>query len=264
MTYLANWRLDKMRVISILSTKGGVGKTTIASNLALALQSFGRPTVLLDFNFTTPHVSLYFNLLQAEKTLNNFLKNECSFNDIIYRHTSGLSIVPTSLSLSDVVSIDGNLKNVIEENLKNFEFVIIDSAPGLGREAMISLNSCQEAIFVATPDFVSVFDVAKTYKFISNLPEKPIVLGIILNRVKGKSYEMRREEVERYSGLPVLAEIKESETFLKSLSLRTPAFLFDKNISETFKQLAAKIAGIPYEKEKMIDKILRIFGLRRW
>jgi len=253
-----------MRVISILSTKGGVGKTTIASNLALALQSFGRPTVLLDFNFTTPHISLYFNLLNVEKTLNNFLKNECSFNEVIYKHYSGLSIVPTSLSLKDVVSIDGSLKNIIEENLKNFEFVIIDSATGLGREAMISLNSCQEAIFVATPDFVSVFDVAKTYKLISSLPEKPIVFGIILNRVKGKSYEMRKDEVERYSGLPVLAEVKESDAFLKSLSLRIPAFLFDRSVSETFKQLAAKIAGIPYEKESVRDKILRIFRLRRW
>jgi len=253
-----------VRVISILSTKGGVGKTTVASNLALALQSFGRSTVLLDFNFTTPHISLYFNILQASRTLNNFLKNECGFNEIIYRHSSGLSIVPTSLSLRDVVSIENSLKDMIEENLRNFEFVIIDSAPGLGKEAMIALSSCQEAIFVSTPDFVSVFDVAKTYKLINGLPKKPIVLGVILNRVRRKSYEMKKEEVERYSGLPVLAEIMESEAFLKSLSLRIPAFLFDRDVSEKFKELAAKIAGIPYEKEKTIDKLLKIFRLRRW
>jgi len=254
----------RMRVISILSTKGGVGKTTIASNLALALRSFGRQTVLLDFNFTTPHISLYFNLLHVNKTLNNFLRNECSFNEVVYRHSSGLAIVPTSLSLNDVVSIDSSLKNVIEDNLKDFEFVIIDSAPGLGREAMISLNSCQEAIFVATPDFVSIFDVVKTYRLINSLPEKPVVLGIILNRVKRKSYEMRKEEVERYSGLTVFGEIRESEAFLRSLSQRIPAFFYDKNISEAFKLLAVKIAGIPYEKEGIAEKILKVLRLKKW
>jgi septum site-determining protein MinD len=252
-----------MRIISIVSTKGGVGKTTIAVNLALALQSFNRQTALLDFNFTSPHISLYFNLFNAEKTLNNFLRNECSFNEILYKHSSGLTIIPTSLRLNDITSVDSNLRNILEESLKNFEFVIIDSSPGLGREALISLNTCQELIFVSNPDFISIFDVAKTFKFINSLPNKPIVWGIVLNRVKEKSYELKKEEVERYSGLPVLAEIKESEVFLKSLSLRIPAFLFDKNVSETFKQLAAKIAGIPYKRKRSFERILEILRLKR-
>jgi MinD-like ATPase involved in chromosome partitioning or flagellar assembly len=133
----------------------------------------------------------------------------------------------------------------------------------LGREALISLNACQELIFVSNPDFVSIFDVSKTFRFINSLLNKPVVWGIVLNRVKGKSYELKKEEVEKYSGLPVLAEIKENEVFLKSLSQRIPAFLFDKNISETFKQLAAKIAGIPYERKRSFEWILKILRLKR-
>jgi len=252
-----------MRIISIVSTKGGVGKTTVAVNLALALQSFNRQTALLDFNFTSPHIPLYFNIFNAEKTLNNFLRNECSFNEILYKHFSGLTIIPTSLKLNDITSVDINLRNILEENLKNFEFVIIDSSPGLGREALISLNACQELIFVSNPDFISIFDVAKTFRFINSLPNKPVVWGIVLNRVKGKSYELKKEEVEKYSGLPVLAEIKESEVFLKSLSQRMPAFLFSRKIAEDFKQLAAKIAGIPYERKRSFERILEILRLKR-
>jgi MinD-like ATPase involved in chromosome partitioning or flagellar assembly len=242
-----------------MSTKGGVGKTTIATNLALALQNFNRQTVLFDFNFTSPHVSLYLNFLNAEKTLNNFLKNECNFNEILYKHSSGLTLVPTSLNLKDVANVDLNLKNVIEENLKNFEFVIIDSAPGLGKEALISLNSCNEIIFVANPDLLSIFDIAKTYKFINSLENKPIVWGIILNKVSNKPYELRKEEVEKYTGLPVLASIKENKKFIESLNERIPAYFFDSKVREEFNLLAAKIAGIPYERKSLIERIIGRF-----
>jgi len=252
-----------MRIISVISTKGGVGKTTIAINLALALQNFNRKTAILDFNFTSPHVALYLNSINFTKTLNNFLKNECGFKEVIYMHPSGLTIVPTSLRTEDVVAVQDNLRQIIMENLKDYEFVIIDSAPGLGREAMISLNSCQEAIFVANPDLASIFDVAKTYKLINSLPERPIVWGIILNKVRQKSYELSKEDVERYTGLSVLSTIKENSKFVESLNKRTPAYLFDKRIREDFNFLAAKIAGIPYEKETMMRKLLRIFRLRK-
>ncbi len=252
-----------MRIISVISTKGGVGKTTVAINLALALQNFNRKTAILDFNFTSPHVALYLNSIYFPKTLNNFLKNECRFEEIIYMHPSGLTIVPTSLRTEDIVAVQDNLRQIIMENLKDYEFVIIDSAPGLGREAMISLNSCQEAIFVANPDLASIFDVAKTYKLINNLPERPIIWGIVLNKVKQKSYELSKEDVERYTGLPVLLTIKENNKFVESLNKRIPAYLFDSRIREEFNLLASKVAGIPYEKESMVQKLLRILRLRK-
>jgi len=252
-----------MRIISIISTKGGVGKKTVAVNLSLALRNFNKKTAILDFNFTSPHVALYLNSINFPKTLNDFLRNNCSFSEIVYTHSSGLTIVPTSLKTEDIVAVQDSLKQIIMDNLKDYEFVIIDSAPGLGREAMISLNSCQEAIFVANPDLASIFDVAKTYKLVNSLAERPIVWGIVLNKVKKKSYELSKEEVERYTGLPVLSVIRENNKFVESLNRRTPAYLLDRKIREDFNFLASKIAGIPYERENIMQKLMRIFGLRK-
>ncbi|MEM5875346.1 MAG: MinD/ParA family protein [Candidatus Aenigmatarchaeota archaeon] len=249
----------RIRIISIMSTKGGVGKTTIASNLALALQNFGKKTALVDFNFTTPHVSLYFNIFPT-KTLNNFLRNECQFSEILHNY-NGLTIIPSSLLIKDVVPIEQDIKRILEENLKEYEFVILDSAPGLGREAMISLNSSHEVIFVSTPDLISLVDVTKTYKFLQDLANRPIVWGIVLNKVRGKDYELNKEEIERYSGMVVLGSIKENEVFIKSINERKPAYYLDNNVREEFNFLAAKIAGVPYEgkkKFKILDFIMKI------
>jgi len=249
-----------MRIISVLSTKGGVGKTTIASNLSLALSDFGRKVALIDFNFTTPHISLYFNLLEG-KTLNNFLKGECQFSETFHLYNN-LTIIPSSVFTKDIVPIEIDLKNVLEENLKDYEFVILDSAPGLGKEAMISLNVSQEIIFVCEPNLISVFDVVKTNKLIKEMQNK-IVWGIILNKVKGKSYELSKEEVEKYSRLPVLATIREDYKFVESINERKPAYYLSENIKESFKALAAKIAGIPYERKKSFLSFFERFFKRR-
>ncbi|MCS7093973.1 MAG: AAA family ATPase [Candidatus Aenigmarchaeota archaeon] len=252
-----------MRIISIVSTKGGVGKTTIASNLALALQNLGKKTALIDFNFTTPHVSLYFNLLEG-KTLSNYLRNECGFNEILHFY-NGLTVVPSSIFVKDIVPIEVDFRKIIEENLKDYEFVILDSAPGLGKEAMLTLTSTQEIVFVCEPNLISVVDVAKTNKLIQDLPNKPIVWGLILNKVRGKSYELSKEEVEKYSGMLVLTSIKENEVFVKAINERKPAYYLDKKVREEFNLIAAKIAGVPYEKKtnsllEILKKILKIGG----
>jgi septum site-determining protein MinD len=202
--------------------------------------------------------------LQAEKTLNNFLKNECSFNDIIYRHPSGLSIVPTSLSLSDVVSIDGNLKNVIEENLNNFEFVIIDLAPSLGREASASLKSSRKLLLVTTPIVSTVLDIVRTQVVLREIGIKPI--GIVVNMATGANYEMRKEEIEQLTGLKVIATIPYDKDVYRSTALKQPIFILNPNnrASKELVKFAAFISGVEYfEKKSLLEKVADKFRVIR-
>ncbi|NIO44787.1 MAG: P-loop NTPase, partial [Candidatus Aenigmarchaeota archaeon] len=65
-----------VRIIGIVSGKGGVGKTVVASNLGVALQKFYKKTAVIDFNLTTSHLSLYFGIHSHPITLNHVLRNE--------------------------------------------------------------------------------------------------------------------------------------------------------------------------------------------
>ncbi|MEM5880223.1 MAG: P-loop NTPase [Candidatus Aenigmatarchaeota archaeon] len=238
----------RIRIISIMSTKGGVGKTTIASNLALALQNFGKKTALVDFNFTTPHVSLYFNIFPT-KTLNNFLRNECQFSEILHNY-NGLTIIPSSLLIKDVVPIEQDIKRILEENLKEYEFVILDSAPGLGREAISALKSSKEVLLVSTPLVSTILDVVRAQEVLREIGVKPI--GIVLNMVTGASYEMRKEEIEQLTGLPVLVSIPYDKNVYRSTALKQPVYLLNPNssASKEILRLASILTGENIEIRK--------------
>jgi septum site-determining protein MinD len=72
-----------VRIIDVCSGKGGVGKTTVAANLGLALQNFGKKVAVVDCNLTTSHLGLLFGFHNYPITLNNFLKGEARMEDII-------------------------------------------------------------------------------------------------------------------------------------------------------------------------------------
>ena len=74
-----------MRVLGIVSGKGGVGKTTIATNLALALSEIGREVVIVDCNITTSHVGFSFGFYYYPITLNDVLKGLFDLRRAVYK-----------------------------------------------------------------------------------------------------------------------------------------------------------------------------------
>lgn len=248
-----------VRIISICSGKGGVGKTTVTTNLGLALQKLGKSAAVIDTNFTTAHLGLYFGMLNSPYTLNDFLLGRSSMASVVQTHPSGLRIVPASLNFSDLGGMDvSNLRSMLLNEFRMCDFILLDSAPGYGREALISLGSSDEAIFVANPFIPSVVDIAKAKHVMEAMDHKPSALGIIVNRVRGKNYELKPEEIWQFTGMAVLGSIPESEKILacsnsKSQSLRTgPAH-------RSFMKIASGLASV-YYKESLMEKFLPMFS----
>jgi septum site-determining protein MinD len=207
-----------MRIIDICSGKGGVGKTTIAANLGMALHLLNQRVVILDCNLTTPHLGLSLGLC-PEQTFNHYLRKEAKLEDVAYTHHSGLRIVPASLELSSLANIETNsLKEEIKKAFQGCDFVLLDSAPGIGREALIALGACDEAVFVANPYIQSAVDVLKTKQLSEKMGFRSS--GIILNRVRRKGYELQPMDMMNFAELPVLASIPEDECVLRCANSR--------------------------------------------
>ena len=255
-----------VRIISIVSGKGGVGKTVVTANLALALSNkFGKRVVLVDLNVTTSHLSLYLGRYNYVYTLNNFLREEVPISNVVYSYGTGLEFIPSSLDLKDLtnVNFDG-LKEKLKENFATRDFVIIDSAPGFGKEGMLSLLSSEEVIFVANPYLTSIVDVAKACKLISDFNISP--LGIVLNRVKKKNYEMLEEEIKILTGLNIIAKIPEDEEIEKSINLRIPLLLLNEKSKASIEiiKLAALVCNEKFEyKESFFEKIIKHFRTKK-
>jgi len=251
-----------VRIIDVCSGKGGVGKTVIASNLGVALQKFYKKTAVIDFNFTTSHLSLYFGIYSHPITLNHVLRNEARLEDAVYSHHSGLKIVPVSLKLRDIIDIDvDNLRSTLKQAFSNFDVVFLDSAPGLGKEALIALQASDEILYVANPHIPSLVDITKCNQVINRLENKPIPIGIIVNRVRKKGYEIKNEEIRQFTELPIIGIIPEDENILSGFNKRTLVTVSKKRSSskKEFFKIAAKLVGMKYEYG-FWDKFRRIFG----
>jgi septum site-determining protein MinD len=250
-----------VRIINICSGKGGVGKTVVTANLGVALRKFHKKVAIVDLNLTTSHLGLCFDMQYNNATLNNFLRDETRLEDAMYTHQSGLVVVPASLRMEDIVNIDtDNLKNTLKSVFYNYDFILLDSAPGLGKEALLSLKASDEVLFVANPQIPSLVDIEKCKHVISMMENRPVPIGVIVNRVKDKSYEIKSDEIRSFLEMPVIGTIPEDEKMLASFNRKSLVTYPDKKspASKAFFRIAARIAGERYDYG-FWDRLKRIF-----
>jgi len=249
------------RILGIFSGKGGVGKTTVTANLGLAMVNQGMKVTIVDCNVTASHLGFLFGLYTYDKTLNDVLRGFSSLQEAMYNY-HGLNIIPASLSLNSLIDLD---MNVLHRYVKEIDSdaVLLDSAPGLGKEPMSVLQTVDEIIFVTLPYTAALVDVIKANQIAEKLNIK--TLGIVLNMVKGLSYELSKREVEKIAGIEVLEEIPYDESINLALAFNKPVveyFPFSPS-SIAINRLAAKITGRSYllKKESLFSRF--ISGLRR-
>ncbi len=254
------------RVIGILSGKGGVGKTTTVANVGTALASkFKKNVIIVDCNITTSHLSLYLGMYYSPVTLNQVLTGKAKIHEAIYDyHVPGLRVIPASLSLKDLRGVDvSRLKKTIKKLSGEADIVLLDSAPGLGREAMATMRASDEVLFISTPFVPSTMDIIKSHQVALEVGVKPI--GIMLNMVGKERYELSVEEVEQLAELPVTISVPMDKNVLRSLALKTPVVLFDPSApaSRQFFELSGKLVGEKYRPDTFLTKLMRLFGLAR-
>jgi Mrp family chromosome partitioning ATPase len=171
--------------ILVLSGKGGVGKSTVAANLAVALAQAGRKVGLLDVDLHGPSIPRILGLDGQRLSAGHGNSMEP------FRLTNNLSVISVGLlleSASDAVIWRGPMKhNVIRQFLANvtwgdLDFLVIDAPPGTGDEPLAVAQLVGEgawAVVVTTPQDVAVADVRRSVSFCKSLALR--VVGIVEN-----------------------------------------------------------------------------------
>ena len=249
------------RVIGVLSGKGGVGKTTVVSNLGAVLtHDFRKNVLIFDSNLKTSHLGLHLGIYnQLSITLEDVLKKNIPPMQAIFIHpTTGMRLMPAPLAASDVKIT--KLKNVIDELKENYEIIVIDCAPGLGKEVMTAIKCIDEAIIITTPDLPAVTDALKTIDVLERLHKK--ILGIVLNKVRNESFELTSSEIESTCGCKVISTIPDSLKIPESISKGIPVTIYAGNsgVAVALKTLGAYLIGEEYLAPTIWDRLKSIFG----
>ncbi|MBM3232858.1 septum site-determining protein MinD [Candidatus Pacearchaeota archaeon] len=248
------------KLITITSGKGGVGKTTTAINLGAALNAFGKEVIVLDANLTTPNIGLHLGAPIVPISLNHVLLGKAKIADALYEHESGMKIIPSSLSVRELRRLNhGKLKEVGKKLRKMADYIIYDSAAGLGEEALAAMESGDELIIVTNPEIPAVTDALKTSKVVEELGKQ--VRGVIITRVRGLKTEMPITNVKEMLELPILGVIPEDKNMQSALIMKD-ALLHThprSKAARAYRQIAARIIGNNAYKEDY-TLLERIFG----
>ncbi|MGB9748391.1 MAG: AAA family ATPase [Candidatus Woesearchaeota archaeon] len=257
------------KVLLVTSGSGGVGKTTVAINLASALKDFGRHVVLLDLNVYSADASLHLGAFKVDYALQDAAKKGNNIHEAVYMHSSGLLVIPSKISFNEEIDIQ-NIKKIINWLLGKTELIIIDAPVIFDRNALKIAENCDEAILVTTPDEISAI---KTLKAIKMLEEKGVpVIGIIVNKFKSSEFNLSKEEIKNFIEKPILEFVKEDKSLQESLKLKNPVVYIhpESDATQSFKYLASKLIGENYakkieekEKEGLYYYVLKQLGLRK-
>lgn len=253
------------KIIVITSGKGGVGKTTTAINLGAAINHFGKDVLIVDGNLSTPNVGIHLGSPEVPINLNHIIKGKADAYEGVYEHESGVKIIPSSLSIRELNLVDPDkLKNFKKDFKKISDYVIIDSAAGLGNEATSAIKTADELILVSNPEMPAIADALKTIKLAQQL-KKPIT-GVIMTRVKKNGIELSPETVKEMLEVPILGMVPEDISVSKALNMKNAVVhTHPKSTSaRAYKEIAAQLIGEKYDSRKdapgFFETLGKVFG----
>jgi len=228
-------------IFGILSLKGGVGKTSSTISLGSCLAENGKKVLLVDCNFSAPNLGIHLNLVEPKSTIHHVLRKEVNIMDSIHS-VGNLDIIPASLFKEPIIN-PLKLRDYIRSLRKKYDFILLDSSPALNDETLSVILASDKLLVVTTPDYPTLSMTLKAIN-LAKTRGTPI-MGLILNKVYNKNFELNLDEIERTSDVPIIAVIPHDIHFSKSLSHFEPYTSFKPKSkgSYEYRKLASLLAG---------------------
>lgn len=203
------------KILAVTSGKGGVGKTFVAANLALALVRRGLKVLLLDADLGLANLDIVLNI-HPTKTLHDVLTGTAAIDEAVMRAPCGVAVLPAASGLIEYSRLTGDvqdeLRTVIAELGRRYDYLLLDTGAGISDIVLFTASLAQDVLVVATPEPTSIADAYATIKILAML-QKREDFRLVLNQVKTPTEGRRlacqlQEVVDRFLKPQLGAAIK--------------------------------------------------------
>ena len=235
------------KIISVFSNKGGVGKTTIATNLALEISSLiQKPTVIVDFNSQFGDVSTFMNVktdFGISYLLNNKerLDKEFLYSMLPRFRGTDLFVLSDLFYLNDVKELTlGDVQDIIDALKSAFSYIIIDMTNVFDLKTLKILDNSDDVLFPFVANMPNLRNCSRCLDFFRTLKYPDEKIKFILNRVT-QSDEIKSETIETTLNKKIYAKLKNDYFIVMSAINRGVGIsaVDDKSeISKSFQNLA--------------------------
>ncbi|HVN98170.1 MAG TPA: MinD/ParA family protein [Syntrophorhabdaceae bacterium] len=185
------------RTITVTSGKGGVGKSSIVSNMAYVLGNMNKSTFVLDADLSLGNIDIMFGVV-PKFNVKDLMEGTRNIEEIITEGPCGIKIIPATSGISEFSHLSDHERNILFTSIKALpahDFLIVDTSAGISSN-VVYFNTMSEAVFVViTPDPASMTD---SYAVIKVLHKKTgrKDFNIVVNMVRDE-----KEALEIYRNI---------------------------------------------------------------
>ena len=176
----------KTRIIAITSGKGGVGKTNLAVNMAIAYAQIGKKVILIDGDLGMANVNVLLNIV-PQYNLMQVINNQKKMSEIILDTEFGIKFIAGANGFSKIANLSvEELNHFAEEfsSLSSADIIIIDTGAGIANNVLQFVAAADEVYVVTTPEPTAITDAYGIIKIITTeLMNREINLKLLVNRV---------------------------------------------------------------------------------
>lgn len=237
-----------VQVIAVVSGKGGVGKSTVAVNLSLALADLGRRVMLFDAALEMANVDLLLGLT-AERTLADVLMGRCELRDVLQTGPGGVQIIPAAsgvqgrrrLSVGEYAGLIQAFSHIGED----IDVLVVDIASGLGEDVVCFARAAQEVLVVLCDEPASIMDAYELIKLLGRdygVSRFRILANMVAGQQEGRNLFVR------------LAHL--TDCFLAVTLLYAGAVPFDESLRKAVQKRRAVYEAFPRARSAQAFRLL--------
>lgn len=267
-----NATASKSRVITIFGAKDGLGKTTLAVNLAVALAKKKNKVVLLDYDFQFGDVTSYLGQYPKNSILELIQEQANPNADVIRQfltlHESGVSFLPAPHSPEYAGSITvAQAERIVAALRVYYDYVIIDCGSGFDNLSTACLDCASTILFLSARDIPGLRDAKKSLSILLALVQEEKLKLLLGKSCDSSAKSIRDTDVFRVLGQPVWKTIPYDEkSALFAANQGKPAVLGDKHtrLSRVILTIANDLDGTSTTDDEPVGrKRLRLLGGKR-
>ena len=237
-----------VKVIAITGGKGGVGKTNVSVNLAIALAMQGQKVMLLDADLGLANVDVMLGL-STKLNLANVLAGECELRDIVIEGPQGLQIIPASSGTKNMSELSilehAGIIQAFSEIGHNLDYLVVDTAAGITDMVVSFIRASQEVITVVCDEPTSITDAYALMKVL-NRDHQLVRFHVLANMVR--TSQEGRELFAKLRGV--------CDRFLDVTLDYLGAVPFDENARNSIRKQKALVEAFPRSPAAIAIKTL--------
>ncbi len=184
----ANGNGGCVRAIAVASGKGGVGKSNVVANLAVALRRRGQRVIVIDADLGLANLDTLLGV-NPRATLRHVLHGECTIRDVLVEGPGGIAIVPAASGFEDLTHLTDAQRLVVLDQIDSLEgaydIVLLDTAAGISPNVLFFATAAHETLIVVTPEPTALTDAYALVKVLA-LRYAEHRFAVLVNMARGE------------------------------------------------------------------------------